>query len=192
LESMADSVSGPRALCCLAKRIYPLGGYPPHTANSVARHARRQGVFFARRPVQKNQAVAFEFWLRCREVSAKSQYNHWEVKTDFLEKTNRKAEAAKAFQEELKCRLRYMGILAGNPRRSLGSGAAFRPRTRVSNCLRPVRFQRRSDPSEHGFHTGKLVLPNPQHPPALPLQLSGGLRIPSTVPCHLRIPIVPV
>ena len=69
--------------------------------------------------LDRNQAVAFEFWLRCREVKGKNLYNHWEVKTDFLEKTNRKAEAAKAFQEELKCRLRYLGVLAGkkDPRR---------------------------------------------------------------------------
>ena len=69
--------------------------------------------------LERNQAVAFEFWLRCRELSTKNQYNHWEAKTDFLEKTNRKPEAAKAFQEELRCRLHDLGILAGkrDPRR---------------------------------------------------------------------------
>jgi len=34
------------------------------------------------------------------------------------------------------------------------------------------------------------VLPNPQHPPAIPLQLGCGLHVPGSVPGHLRVPIV--
>ena len=64
--------------------------------------------------LERKQPAAFEFWLRCRELISTNRYQHWEVKADFLEKTGRRAEAAKAFEEEFRARLRYFGILARN------------------------------------------------------------------------------
>jgi hypothetical protein len=62
--------------------------------------------------LDRNQAVAFEFWLACRELTSNSLFTHWEVKAEFLERTNRKLEAARAFQEELRARFRYLDLLS--------------------------------------------------------------------------------
>jgi hypothetical protein len=62
--------------------------------------------------LDRNQPAAFEFWLRCREVTAGNQYRHWEVKTEFLERSNRKIDAAKTFQRELTARFKYFAVLA--------------------------------------------------------------------------------
>ena len=119
---------------------YAVTGEPTMPDPAQARIPDSEVQKFLNSVLERNQTVAFEFWLRCRELSAKNQYNHWEVKTDFLEKTNRKAEAAKAFQEELKNRLRYLGILAGkrDPRRfDLLAVTSRRLANWLAQCMTP-------------------------------------------------------
>ena len=61
--------------------------------------------------LERMQPAAFDFWLSCREARFQRMFKHWQVKADFLERVDRKADAAKAFHEELAQRIHYFGKL---------------------------------------------------------------------------------
>jgi len=108
-----DLSAAERQVHVLRLARYALEGEPvmPDTASARVQDAEVQQ--YLNSLLERQQPGAFEFWLRCREVRFQKHYKHWEIKVDFLEKTERRAEAAKAFEEELKQRLRYFGILQG-------------------------------------------------------------------------------
>jgi len=54
--------------------------------------------------LDRHQAPAFEFWLACRELVARHRWDFWSSRTDFLDRTQRREEAARSFLNELNCR----------------------------------------------------------------------------------------
>lgn len=63
---------------------------------------------------ERKQEKVIEFWLRCHETIARDRFDYWELKTDFLDKMNKKREGADSFREELKRRLMFMANVQKN------------------------------------------------------------------------------
>jgi hypothetical protein len=90
--------------------------------------------------LERKQPAAFDFWLKCRERRFKKRYKHWEIKADYLERTDRKAEAAKAFEEELHQRLHFFGVVQGKNKplaHAIIKEAAPRLDRWLSACMTP-------------------------------------------------------
>lgn len=64
--------------------------------------------------LERNQPKAVEFWLRCRERVARDRFDYWELRTDFLDRTGKKKEAAESFAEELRRRLTFLSHRSKN------------------------------------------------------------------------------
>jgi hypothetical protein len=79
-------------------------GEPKVPDPTAPRLSRTEINSFLNSLLERHQEKAFEFWLRCRESVAHSRFDYWELKADFLERIGRRAEAAQAFKEELRCR----------------------------------------------------------------------------------------
>ncbi|MGH8544642.1 MAG: NYN domain-containing protein [Gammaproteobacteria bacterium] len=87
---------------------YLIDGEPVVLDPTSIRLPMKQMTSYLNTLLERSQEPAFEFWLRCRETVAKNQYEYWEIKSDFLERTQRRVEAAAAFRDELRNRLKYI------------------------------------------------------------------------------------
>ena len=56
--------------------------------------------------MELHQEPTIDFWLRCREWIGRNQHDYWQIRADFLVRSERpRIEAAQARREELRCRL---------------------------------------------------------------------------------------
>ncbi len=83
---------------------------------------------------ERRHLEPIEFWMRCRETISYHRFDYWQIKTDYMEKAGAAAEAAKAFKEEVRCRLGSLQrvMASKNP---LAKGQANYLRRRVEHWL---------------------------------------------------------
>jgi hypothetical protein len=84
---------------------YLMQGEPPVPDPLKDRLSENEISHFITALLDRQQPQAIEFWLRCRGLISRNRFDYWELKTDYLEKVGKAEEAAKAFREELRCRL---------------------------------------------------------------------------------------
>lgn len=93
--------------------------------------------------LDRHQAPAFEFWLACRELVARHRWDFWSSRTDFLDRTQRREEAARSFLNELNCRFGLLVNLGGrSPPYNFVPDTRRRTEQWLANCmtqeLRPI------------------------------------------------------
>jgi hypothetical protein len=82
--------------------------------------------------MELHQEPTIDFWLRCREWVGRNRYDYWQVRTDFLLRSQRpRLEAAKAMREELECRLEAL-----DTGRNTTPGFINYTRSRIEEALR--------------------------------------------------------
>lgn len=88
--------------------LYTRHGEPTLPDPTDDRLSRGEVSNFINALLEGHQEDALEFWLRCREPIAYNRFDYWELRTDFLERTGRRADAVQAFRNELRCRLSFI------------------------------------------------------------------------------------
>jgi hypothetical protein len=90
------------------------------------------------RLLRRDQRQAIEFWLHCRRLISYNRFDYWELKANYHERTGGIADAAKAFREELRCRLSALEDAVRRQARNVAGQAQYLKR-RVDKWLQQCR-----------------------------------------------------